>query len=430
MSIRLSYLGICCIGSWLLSACASDDTGGNVVGASGAPEAGRGDSPDSGGEGGTASSAPANVGYPMLSVVFGDEANTTYLSVLDSLAVQDVSHDGARELAGWADLWVLRDKLFVADGEAPVLTRYSLAEDRALVEEGKLSFQAYGTDNAAFWGHLFVDERKAYWFNTSQREVVIWNPQSLEIESSFALPALPDRVSQTLAGPTADRSSVVRGDRAYVPFYWADWTDYELSEDSVILVIDTQSNEVIDALSVPCPEINFATTTDDGTIYFSNWGYSAIPTLLDGKAQACAVRVLPGTDQLDPDWSLTFADVTEGREASSLRYVGDGKALLTVLHDERLEVTADADRFALTDSANWRLWLLDLTTLEAEPLDALGWHAPGLYGTRVGGETLLSVPSAAYDSSTTYRFSADGSAEKLWQSTGWQTRLFALAPAR
>jgi hypothetical protein len=378
------------------------------------------------GEGGDAPSRADGRGFPTMSVVFGEDAQTSYVSVLSSLDAREIEYDRAREFAGWSDLWVLGHELLVADGEAPVLTRYGLNDAGELVDEGRIGFQDYGVEQAAFWAQLFVSETKAYFFNTDAREVVVWDPARMELKASFSLPELADRDSQVLVGPTADRSSVVRGNRAYVPFYWADWTSFALSEDSVILVIDTEADRVVDVISVPCPELNFASQDDRGTIYFSNWGYSAIPTLLDGRAKACAVRVLEGSEEVDPNWALTFADVTDGREASALRWLGDGRALLAVLHDERLDLSPDADRYALTDGANWRLWMLDLEQLSAEPLDTLGWHAPGLYGTRIQEQTLLSVPSADYASTQTYRFHPDGSAEPLWQARGWQTRLFEL----
>jgi hypothetical protein len=372
--------------------------------------------------------APSEAGdlFPTSSVVFGEQGETTYVNVLDTLAGQGPDPRAAVELAGWADLWVHGGKVFVADGEAPVLTRYAVNAAGNLLEEGRISFQNFGAALTTFTNQLFVGESKAYWFNNPGREVVIWDPVALATVRTFALPELPDRGGQLLAGPSADRSSVVRGNRAFVPFYWANWDEYALSEDSVILVFDTERDTVIDVISVPCPEINFASVDDQGTIYFSNWGFSAVPAVLDERAQACAVRILAGSDTLDPSWSLKFADVTEGREASALRWLGDGQALLTVFHDERAEIGPDVDRFALTDSANWRLWMVDLDSRSAAPLETLGWHAPGLYGVQLRDQTFLFVPSSDYASTTTYRFSLDGAAAPLWQSTGWQTRLFDL----
>lgn len=365
--------------------------------------------------------------YPTSSVVFSDEGESTYVQMLTSLDAQTIDPGASIEFPGWADVWVHGGKVFLADGEAPTVTRYGVTAEGTLAEEGKISFADYGASSAAFWSHLFVAADKVYWFDTSGRTVVIWDPTTMAIVRSFPLPELADRGGQTLAGPTADRSSVVRGNRAYVPFYWANWTDYDLSEDSVVLVFDTTTDTLLDTIAVPCPEINFANVDDAGTIYFSNWGYSAIPTLMDGKARACVVRVLPDSDQVDPTWKLTFADVTAGREAATFRWLGGGKALMAVFHHERVELTPDADRYALTDSANWTLWSYDLAAGTAAPFEALGWHSAGLYGTRVDDKAILSVPSGDYASTATYTLGPDGTSTKLWESVGWQTRLFKVA---
>jgi len=96
------------------------------------------------------------------------------------------------------------------------------------------------------------------------------------------------------------------------------------------------------------------------------------------------------------------------------------------LRRARPQVSEDSDRFALAGSASWQEWTVDLETLQATPLPALGFHAPGLYSTRIDGDTFVAVPTAEYDSTSTYRLTADGNAELRWQSTGWQTRLFKL----
>jgi hypothetical protein len=375
-------------------------------------------------DGGTLS----DVFYPTSSVVFSDQGQQTYVQMLPSIEAQTIDPSTSREFPGWADIWVHDGALLVADGEAPTIDRYRVEGDGTLTADGRISFADYGASTAAFWGHLFVSPTKVYWFDTAGRTVVIWDPTTMTITRSSPFPELADRGGLTLAGPTADRSSVVRGDRAYVPFYWADWTNYVLSEDSIVLVFDTTTDTLLDVISVPCPELNFVSVDDVGTIYFSNWGYSVMPTLLDGKARACAVRIPPGSDQLDAGWKLTFADVTEGREAATLRWIGGGKALVTVFHQERVELTPDADRYALTDSANWTLWSYDLATGAAAPFEGLGWHSAGLYGTRVDDKAILSVPSGDYASTATYTLAPDGTVAKLWESVGWQTRLFKVVP--
>lgn len=357
--------------------------------------------------------------------MFGEDTTSTYLSVLRSLEQQEIAYDEAREFAGWADLWVHEDHVFVTDGEAPALTRYSVARDGGLDEGTRLSFSNYGAETAAFWRNLFVDATKAYLFAPGSREMVIWNPETLEITGTLALPALPDRGAQQLYG-TTDRSAVVRGDRLYLPVAWGDFNDVSLSGDSAVLVIDTASDQVIDSLSVACPDLNVATLDDRGDIYFSNWVYGISPALFEGGAHTCAVRIKANEDVIDEGWSLTFADVTEGREAAALRFIGDGKALVSVFHDEEVTLTPESDRYEVMDASSWRFWTLDLETQEARLVDGIGWHSGGYYSARIAERNILFVPSADYASTEALEIFADGSVEPRWEARGWVTRLFEL----
>lgn len=359
-------------------------------------------------------------------VVLGAEGDdTTYINTLQSLEPQMVDFATALEVPGWGDLWVIGDMAFVSSGESPTVTRFAIDDLGNLTENGTLSFQNYGFSTVGLTRQLIISPTKVYTINTAERLMVIWNPTSLEITGTASLPELPNRASLKLVGPSADRASAVRDGLAYLVFYWADFVSYTFSNDSAVVVIDIDTDTVVNEISVPCPELNFSTVdTDEGDIYFSNWGFSIASTLVHGGASACAVRIQKGASTIDPSFSLTFADVTEGREASSLRYLGNGKALITVHHHERLAPGADYSTIA--DGANYKLWTLDLTTKVATPLETFGFHAFGTYGARVEGETLLFLPAADWTSTSTYRLEPDGTAELLWTSNGWQTRLFAL----
>jgi hypothetical protein len=364
--------------------------------------------------------------FATTSVVFADTGNSTYLSLLRSLDAQEIDYTGAREFPGWADVWLHEGKVFWADAEAPTLTRFAVDDQGALVEDGRLSFLNHGAKTAAFWTNMFVSATKAYLFVIESREVVIWNPQTMEITGSFPITGIEDRGRLTLQVPSTDRSSLVRGNRAYVPTHWANWDDYALSEDSIVLVIDTTTDAVINTLSVPCPNINVASRDDAGDIYLSNWVFSVASTLIHGKARACAVRMKAGSDQIDPQWSLTFADVTEGREAGALRFLGNGQALMSVFHHEKVEITPTTDPYALVEGANWRFWTIDVQSRKARPLDGIGWHSGGYYSTRIDGRNHLFVPTADYASTAALELASNGTVEPRWNALGWVTRLFRL----
>jgi hypothetical protein len=144
-------------------------------------------------------------------------------------------------------------------------------------------------------------------------------------------------------------------------------------------------------------------------------GYTVVTTKRGAKATC------PGHDDTRPS-----LDVTEGREAAALQYLGDGKALMSVFHDERETIGPETDPNELVATANWKFWSLDLKTFDAQPIDDLGWHAGGVYGERVDGHYYLLVPSADYAETVAYRLSPTGNAEERWRTTGWSNRLFSL----
>lgn len=361
--------------------------------------------------------------YVTSSVVFNDLGEDTYVSLLPALErhERELDLDSARELSGWAGIWTHEQKLFVSDGESPKLLRYQVDGEGRLLDDGSLSFQNQG---AMFADSTFVAPNRAYVFAD---DAIVWNPEQLEIEASFELPRIEDLPDgMQYRGVRSGRGAVVRGNRAYVATGWANWTEYTVPEDSLIVVIDTDHNRVLDVLEAPCPYLDVASLDDDGNIYFSNWVYSLGPTLLRDRRRACAVRIRAGEDRIDTDFSLTFADVTDGREAAALRYVGDGKALISVFHHERVELAPDMDPVALSDSANWQFWMLDLNRREAEPIDGIGLHAGGFALSQIDGQSYVLVPSAEYDSTRVYRVTPDGAAEELWQTLGWSTQLLKL----
>jgi hypothetical protein len=275
--------------------------------------------------------------------------------VLPSLDAQAIDYDVAREFPGWSDIWVQGERVFVALGEEPVVVRYTLAPDGNLIEDGRVSFVDYGSDTAAFWTNVLISDDKAYYFVVESREVVVWDPGELAITGSFELPPLEDR-GALQPYLTTDRAAVLREDRLYVPVAWGNWDDYQLSEDSAILVIDTSTDSVLDTLPAACPDLNVATLDERGDIYFSDWVYGVASPAFDGTTPTCAVRIRAGEDVLDPEWSLRFADATVGRQAAALRYLGGGQALMSVYYDDRVTLTAETDRFAVVDAPNWRFW--------------------------------------------------------------------------
>lgn len=389
----MNHLKLCLIGRALaLSALAGCSDGGDGTGAAAAT-------------------------YTLSSVVFSPESSSTYISLLDSLDVPDVDFGKARELLGTADIWWHEGSLFVSDGTALTITKYAL-KDGQLVAGDQVSFADYGLTSLGFWLNTFVARDKAY-LVSSTAEYVIWNPDTMEITGSVPLPSLAARQGLKPFAAYADRAAVLRDGRLYLPLYYTDETFFQFDAGSSIVVLDTVSDEVVDIIEAPCPGLDFATRDERGNVYFSSWIFAPGGATVLEQPATCVVELAAGEDSVSKLFDV--ADVTEGQQGGALRYLGDGKALISVLHGERSE---SDDPAVVAYGPNWRFWLYDLAEGAATELSDIDWNAGAACDAVIAGEPHLLVPAGDYTSTQLYRLGADGSATARLQSKGWSLRLF------
>ncbi|HVK75938.1 MAG TPA: hypothetical protein VM734_21550, partial [Kofleriaceae bacterium] len=341
--------------------------------ATGLAACGGGDDDDGGGTGPL--TGPV---FVVANEVYTDDSSTTYVNVLDSLDIDQVDYTKAIEIAGGrATIATTNGWLFVAPPDEPVIIRYEIDGARKLVETGRVSFANYGLDAIWVdeWGNTFISPTKAYLTNSDDGTALVWNPTTMEITGEIA--PLQDLVR---AGTTINSSpSVVRGDRLYRAIFWSNWQAWETSTEQYVAVYDTTTDRMIDLVPESrCPGLSNRVARDEaGNLYFSNWVHNVSETLVRGAPKSCAVRISAGADRPDADWTLPYADVTDGREAAMFSYIGDGKAMLNVFHDERATYDENTDPSALIGTANWRLWNIDPVAKTGAPVEGLDWMAGG-----------------------------------------------------
>ena len=88
------------------------------------------------------------------------------------------------------------------------------------------------------------------------------------------------------------------------------------------------------------------------------------------QPSTCVVKLAPGKDS-KLKVVFNIKDKTDGREGGLLRYIGDGKGLLSVFH---LDHAAEADRGDVQTAgfgANWHFWNYDFKTGEATENDGV-----------------------------------------------------------
>jgi hypothetical protein len=408
------------------AACGDDSSADDVRD----PDAGSPDKPrdaDGGGpdepskaDGGPNPSSGAKPLFAVPTEVYGADfaTSTSYVPIVPSLDVDTISLDEARELDGRASVASVGKWLFIASSSKPVVERFAVNEDGTLEPDGSLNFSNYGVPEFFAidpWGALFVNEQKAYIFNGNDGSHIVWNPTTLEITGEIEGPDV------TKQGYNLESIAFVRGARMYRIFTLLNYDSWEfLRAPQYLAVYDLEKDELLElSEETRCPQLYsrpFIDENDD--IYFSGWVWTPALTLTSDYPKSCALRIKKGEDGFDPNWQLNFADdVTEGREAGIMRYLGKGKALLDVFHSERATIGDDTDPEELANTPNWRLWTIDLETKTGGPMEGLDFKAGGYQDVQVDDRTFLMVPNEDYSETTAYEIAGD-EAKKAFQIQG------------
>lgn len=417
-------MGIVLAGTcWLAAAAGCGDENGERDGSRGeARDATTGSADAESAQDGGGAAAPAPV-YVVGSVVFNPDGEQTYLNVLDSLEPGELDYSRAVELAGWADLWVHEGRLYVTSREDHTVTRYEVSEAGELEEQETLSFSRYGEVDVAFWSNTFVAPDKAYMID-GVSGYVIWNPLTMEITGTFDLPELPEQGNLLLRSGTLDRSNVIRDGKLYQPMYWSDEDWAVFAPDSRIVVIDIERDEVVDTLEAPCAGLDIGTRDDAGNMYFSTWTGGIFQPLVLGDPGNCVAKIAAGEEHASA--AFTFAELTDGREGAAVRSFEDGKLLLSVFHDERVDLIGAEDPWKLIGELNWRTWLYDPSSGAADPVEELQWNSGATYVYRVDDTHYVLVPSTDYAETAVVALDGALRAREAFTMRGWGTRLFKL----
>jgi hypothetical protein len=364
--------------------------------------------------------------YILGSLVFGPEGTTSYVSVLDDLTAQTIDYEQAQEFTTSADVWVQGGAVYVANADDLTITRYQVS-GHGLVVDQAVGFASYGVTDFGFWRNTFVAEDKAY-FTKGTTQLIVWNPQTMQITGTVDLPALPARDGFMAFPGYSDRAAVVRGGTLYQPVYWTTSDYFSYTPDSQIAVIDVATDQVTDVIDAPCPGLDYGSADAAGNLYFSSWIYAAGGAAVLAQPSTCVFEV--PADGSAPHVAMTFADVTGGSEGAALRFLPDGRALFSVLEHDKVVADPNAGASAVTFGANWRFWTSSPTATDpgagAAPLDSIDWSTGAQYSFDIDDRNYMLVAAGDYSQTTVYDLGNVASPATLFDTMGWSTRLFKL----
>lgn len=357
--------------------------------------------------------------YAVMYEVFDDIGSNSYLSLLDSLDADTVDPARSREYAGGrAYLRTFNGWVFIGDPTSPLVTRYSVDADGELVDERTVSFGNFGLDSGSIdaWNLTFISPTKAYLFDSAQAATIVWDPTSMEILRVIEAP--PELVREGMSLTTS--AGALRGDRLYRSLFWVNYDDATYSSDQLLAVFDVESDrllEIVPETRCPAPG-NLAHQDEAGNIYFSNWIWPIAGTLMRDAPKSCVLRIPEGSDRFDPSWTLSYAELSGGREGAMFTYLAEGRGLVSIFDHTQLEFDATTDPWDYAGSGVWSIWNVDLETREASRLPGIPDNAGAYTPAVIDGRTFLIVPEEGWGSASVYEV-RDGVARPGIDIPGW-----------
>jgi hypothetical protein len=380
-----------------LAACGDDDVGDDVVG----------------------DDTPL---YLAASWVADDSGTNTYVAVLDSLD-QDPDFTDAIEVPGYGDAWVFDEWVFVAEGESPIVTRYTLGADGALAYDTEISFLDHGLSAAAFFDNQILSRTKAYMANVAMGEYVAWNPETMEILGTVPWPEFELDEGLAAFHSYVDRGGEVIDGKFFHGIYQHDEAFESFGGSSVVGVYDIETDELLATIDVPCPMMDVASPGADGYLYLSGWSYMPLSAELGLSETNCAARIDTETLELDADWTLEWSDALDGEEGMGLRVVDGATGTLAVFHGSGVDPMDAASIWDLdVGTDDWEIYDIDLASRE---LTATGTTMDdgSFYDTHLDGRYFVYLPGVA---GTDVLELVDGAYQRRFSALGWMSRLFRL----
>lgn len=364
-----------------------------------------------------ASSEPA---FLLGTRVWDDTTITSYFHVVSSLdAGTRVRPDRALEVPGSAKLYAAYDLgwFAVGSGEAPEIARYRLDADGRLVNDARLSFQAYGV--ADLWDTLyFVSPTKAYYPDRAGGQLIVWNPSEMRVLGSIALPETLRDGYLALYG----YAPIWRGSELLISVGWFDWdvNDAVLPETG-LLAIDTTTDAVVRFdVDARCGGVTHPIAAPSGDTYLVSSAIAGAAHRLGRLESApCALRVPASAARIDPEYFVTLADVAAGQLAGEPVPGPNGSLFLRVFDEALAAPTAPTATWELTGRAAWRWWRWTPGAGEASPVEALPPSTADVLWFQLDGHVYGTETTEDYSTTTLIDISAESGPERLLTVPGF-----------
>lgn len=363
--------------------------------------------------------------YIVRTSVSADDQDTGYLVAVPTLEQGELSLDGAVEYPGDVRIGGIPETgiFYAASRVAPTIDKWRVGNDGSFERLGTLSFANLGLPDAtsAVWtagGGVFESEQRAYFINfTEGAEIVIWNPQIMQLVDTVPIPAghldyqgegsfERDGVNLFAIG---DSTALLTINWRYPESGSTRWARYSthFTFDAATRTFSEPFDEP--RCSFPQPR---GLSASDGTLYFSPTARFVLPGLVFGAGfgnQPSGLRIVPPGERFDQGYDVDLSALVGGRPAGNVTPVSDELAFLLVWHPELVpEVTPENWATARREYEGYRWWTWRIGDSEARDNVQQEPHALGLGGGLIVDGKVWAEARRPDDSAQLVELRADG----------------------
>jgi hypothetical protein len=306
--------------------------------------------------------------FAVVSRVTLPSTSNTLIAVIDSLEHGDVDMRRALEVPGFAAAHgspELPGMIFVAEAEAPDITRYSVEGDE-LVRESTVSFAALGLTRSPRT-IVFASDTTAYAISPETYQIIVWNPRTMAIEREIDLSMLE---RQGFVPAWVFRATL-RAETLLIPITWVrEGDDGGAAADSALVVLNRRTDEVEVVRENRCGGLRAIYAIDSGNTHIaSSAGAPATWHRLYGErggAEPCLLRLRAGESAFDPEFIVRPAALTDGQVAVDFSPAGPDHLIFQVLDESLAEITRESTAEELWAASAWRFFSVPVDGLFAE----------------------------------------------------------------
>ncbi|MEM7135143.1 MAG: hypothetical protein AAF500_01120 [Myxococcota bacterium] len=355
-----------------------------------------------GGSGGSVSSADA---FMFVNRVRDPSSRTNFVSVLSSLAAQEIELTNALEVPGFSRFRTYDESVFTFNGESQQVTRYAVTDDLTLREEGRFSMVNLGVQGFRT-SIVFISPERAYYIDPVGFQVVVWNPATMEITTTFPIPELErDGFPFITIGVP-----LVVGDYVATPVSWRLDDQSNVIPATGLLVVSAVTDEFTTIAEDMRCGVSASGFVFEGAYYaLGDWDAGVYSVYNPGPTPSpCLVRWNAGDLNFDPDYVLDMAAFTGSPQLAGV-FGGAGDSIVARVYDTEVDVdtiqeTIDPDEYFNLEL--WRWAQIDFRTQEVSRLGELDLTGISFNPSVVDG--VYYVPQIDEETQTSVLFAVDG----------------------